>query len=184
MNIKLKDTPCVYHNYKCIYAVPKAAPIDPAGRAYSAFAHIGAGRSRRQSGPGVCTHRRRTIPQAGLTRRLHASAPDDPAGRADPAFARIGAGRSPDDPAGRAYSAFTDALHAEIQRHALSCRHFFKNTKGTRNVHLFVNRHDINSRPCMGFVHRSCNRTDSRILYEENTGRGSTQDNRLWRHRV
>ncbi len=164
MNIKLKDTPCVYHNYKCIYAVPKAAPIDPAGRAYSAFAHIGAGRSRWQSGPGVCTHRRRTISLAGLTRRLHTSAPDDPAGRADPAF--------------------TDALHAEIQRHALSCRHFFKNTKGTRNVHLFVNRHDINSRPCMGFVHRSCNRTDSRILYEENTGRGSTQDNRLWRHRV
>ena len=164
MNIKLKDTPCVYHNYKCIYAVPKAAPIDPAGRAYSAFAHIGAGRSRRQSGPGVCTHRRRTIPQAERTRRLHASAPDDPAGRADPAF--------------------SDAPHAEIRRHALSCRHFFKNTKGTRNVHLFVNRHDINSRPCMGFVHRSCNRTDSRILYEENTGRGSTQDNRLWRHRV
>ena len=50
--------------------MPKAAPIDPAGRAYSAFARIGAGRSRRQSGPGVCTHRRRTIPQAERTQRL------------------------------------------------------------------------------------------------------------------
>ena len=162
-------------------------------RLHASASDVPAGRG----GPGVCTHRRRTIPQAERTRRLHASAPDDPAGRADSAFAHIGAGRSrgqgrtrrlhasaPDDPAGRADPAFTDALHAEIRRHALSCRHFFKNTKGTRNVHLFVNRHDINSRPCMGFVHRSCNRTDSRILYEENTGRGSTQDNRLWRHRV
>ena len=47
-----------------------SAPDDLAGRADPAFAHIGAGRSRGQSGPGVCTHRRRTISLAGLTRRL------------------------------------------------------------------------------------------------------------------